>query len=294
MNRLLRLAICAWPITGPKTLADFAAKLDAMLADAAAGGAALVLLPEYAAMELAAGMPGAGDVTRELAGVCAAAPAVLRLYREAASRHALWLQPGTLPFRENGIVTNRAPLISPNGGLAFQDKHVMTRFEAEQWGVCPGTPPAVFTTPWGRIGIAICYDVEFPALVRAQVEAGAWLILAPSCTDSLAGAHRVSLSARARALENQVFVAVSPTVGVAPGLGTLDENHGAAAVFGPVDRGFSPDGIVALGAMDTPGLVFADLDPARLEAVRAEGAVRNFRDWPAAVPACALRDLGRL
>ena len=63
----------------------------------------------------------------------------------------------------------------------------MTRFETESWGVRSGLPPAVFETPWGRIGIAICYDSEVPPLVRAQVEANAWLILVPTCTDTLHG-----------------------------------------------------------------------------------------------------------
>ncbi len=156
----------------------------------------------------------------------------------------------------------------------------MTRFEAELWHIDPGLPPHIFSTPWGRIGIAICYDVEFPPLVRAQTEAGAWLILAPSCTDSIHGFNRVRLSARARALENQCFVAIAPTVGLAPALATLDENHGYAAIFGPVDRGFPADGVIARGTLDQPGWVFADLDPSRIETVRAEGAVRNFRDWP--------------
>jgi predicted amidohydrolase len=144
----------------------------------------------------------------------------------------------------------------------------------------------VLETDFGRIGIAICYDVEFPSLVRAQAEAGAWLILAPSCTDSLHGFNRVRLSARARALENQCFVAVSPTVGMAPHLASVDENHGYAAVFGPVDRGFAADGVVVRGTLDEAGLVLADLDSARLDEVRSSGAVRNFRDWPATPPAC--------
>jgi predicted amidohydrolase len=168
-----------------------------------------------------------------------------------------------------------------------QEKSIMTRFEAETWGVSPGAPPLVFGTDWGRIGIAICYDVEFPPLVRAQAEAGAWLILAPSCTDSLHGFNRVRLSARARALENQCYVAIAPTVGVAATLASVDENHGYAAVFGPVDRGFPDNGVIVRGALDEAGLVFADLDQAALHDVRENGAVRNYRDWPAAPAACA-------
>ncbi len=276
----LRLGVLAYPITAPADFAAFAAKFDALVAEGAAGGAQLLVMPEYACMEMAACCLGAGDVAAELRAVCAARATLLALFRDAAMRHAVWLLPGTLPWDEDGRLRNRAPLISPDGAVRFQDKAVMTRFEAEHWHVGPGAPQAVFATPWGRIGIAICYDVEFPTLVRAQVAAGAWLILAPSCTDTLHGFHRVSLSARARALENQCFVAVAPTVGEAPALGTLDSNHGYAAVYGPVDRGFAADGVVAAGALDSPGWVFADLDPARLEKVRAEGAVRNHRDWP--------------
>ncbi len=164
--------------------------------------------------------------------------------------------------------------------MAVQDKRAMTRFETEAWGVTQGADPLVFDTPWGRIGISICYDVEFPKHVRAQVEAGAWLILAPSCTDTMHGFNRVRIGAAARAMENQCYVAITPTVGVAPWSAALDVNRGHAAVFGPVDRGFPEDGVLARGALDMEQWVFCTLDPARLAAVREDGQVRNHRDWP--------------
>jgi predicted amidohydrolase len=281
---ILRLGTLAYPVTAPDSFAIFAEKFDQLVKEGKAGGADMLVMPEYASMELAAAGADAGDVAAELADICAQRAALLALFRQTARRHGVWLLPGSLPWQEGGFVRNRAPLISPDGRMRFQDKRVMTRFEAEQWGVQPGAGPCVFETPWGRIGIAICYDVEFPPLVRAQAQAGARLILAPSCTDTLHGFNRVCLSARARALENQCFVAMAPTVGAAPVLATLDENHGYAAVFGPVDRGFAADGVIACGAMDQPGWVFADLDFHRLEAVRAHGAVRNFCDYPADPP----------
>ncbi len=131
--------------------------------------------------------------------------------------------------------------------MAMQDKRAMTRFETERWGVAQGADPVVFDTPWGRIGISVCYDVEFPKHARTQVEAGAWLILAPSCTDTMHGFHRVCIGAAARAMENQCYVAITPTVGAAPWSGALDVNRGHAAVFGPVDRGFPEDGVLARG-----------------------------------------------
>jgi predicted amidohydrolase len=157
-----------------------------------------------------------------------------------------------------------------------------TRFEAERWSLAPGRPPQVFDTPWGRLGIAICYDAEFPKLVRAQVEAGAWLVLVPACTDTRHGAERVRIGARARAMENQCFVAVAPTVGACAGSAALDDNHGRAGIYGPVDHGFPEDGILAESRLDAPGLILADLDPARLATAREHGAVRNHRDWPRA------------
>lgn len=272
----MRLGALAWAVGRPGTLADYAARLDARIAEAA--GADLLLMPEYACMELSQG----GDAAAELTDMVGRAAAVLAVMREAARRHRVWLLPGTLPMALAGQVVNRAPLIRPDGSLAFQDKWHMTRFETEAWGVGRGAPPSVFDTPWGRIGISICYDAEFPKHVRAQVEAGAWLILVPACTDTPHGFSRVAISARARAVENQCFVAVAPTVGCRPDSAALDSNHGQAAIYGPADIGFAQDGVLAQGGMDAPGWVFAEIEEAAITAVREHGAVRNHRDWPRA------------
>lgn len=273
----LRLGLLAWPVGRPADVAGFAARLDGFVAEAA-GRADLLLLPEYACVEIAA---GPADEAAELRAMVAAAPAVLEAMRAVARHHAVWLQPGTLPMvAGDGRILNRAPLIAPDGSLAFQDKMMMTRFEAERWGIAPGAGPQVFGTPWGLLGISVCYDSEFPKHVRAQVKAGAWLILVPACTDTMHGFNRIRFACQARALENQCFVAVAPTVGTAPWSAALDVNRGFAAVFGPVDRGFPEDGVLARGALDTPGWVFCTLDPARLETVRRDGAVLNHRDWP--------------
>lgn len=279
----IRLGLLQYPVGRPASIADFAAALDRWLEEGRAQ-ADLLVLPEYAAVELGAALHG-GEATEaaELAAMVAAAPAILEAMRGAAWRHQVWLQPGTLPMRAaDGRVINRAPLITPEGRIAFQDKRAMTRFESERWGISQGDDPNVFDTPWGRIGISICYDIEFPKHARVQVMAGAWLILAPSCTDTLAGFNRVHFSARARALENQCYVAITPTVGEAPWSAALDVNRGCAGVFGPMDRGFPADGIMAQGQMDAPGWVFCTLDPALIEAVRRDGAVLNHRDWPRA------------
>ena len=286
----LRVGMLQWQVRPSAGLEGFRARLEQEVTEAADHGAKLLLMPEYAPLEMTAG--ATPDIHAELRMAIDLAPAAVEAAREVAWRHRVWLVPGTLPFREGGRIVNRAPVIAPTGHVAYQDKHVMTRFEAEEWGVQAGAPPAVFETPWGRIGVAICFDAEFPALARAQVEAGAWLVLVPSCTDTLHGFNRVRLAAAARAMENQCFVCVAPTVGDAPWCGTLDRNRGYAAAFGPVDRGFPEDGDLAGGALDAAHWVFADLDPARLEAVRHDGAVRNHLSWPPAPPPCPVIPLG--
>ena len=280
MTRPLRLAALAWPVGRE----PFAASLDRWCGEACAAGAELLLLPEYA--PCAAAFSGGGGAAAERDRVAEAAPALVTALEQAAARHRIWIAGGTVLLRKEGGIVNACPLVSPEGLAGWQQKHRRTRFERESWALVPGTPPAVFETPWGRLGIAVCYDVEFPTLVRAQVRAGAWLVLVPAAADTPAGASRVTLSARARAIENQCLVAVAPTVGAAPWCESLDANHGRAGIYGPADRFFPDDGILAEAPADAPGLVVATLEPAAVAAVRREGAVLNHADWPDAVPPC--------
>ena len=95
----------------------------------------------------------------------------------------------------------------------------------------------VFETALGRIGVAICYDSEFPLLARALTEAGAEIVLVPSCTERVSGYYRVRTGAMARALENTIATVMSPTVGDALWSPAVDRNAGAAGIFVPLGAG---------------------------------------------------------
>jgi predicted amidohydrolase len=127
--------------------------------------------------------------------------------------------------------------------------------------------------------VLICYDSEFPLLARAQIEAGAQLLLVPSCTDSLHGYWRVRIAAQARAIEGQCYVLQAPLVGNADWSPAIDINRGAAGIFGPPDGAFPDDGIVALGQIDAGQWLFGEIDLARVSNLRGSGAVLNTRDW---------------
>jgi predicted amidohydrolase len=275
------VAAAQYPVEPLRGFSDYAAKIERWVAEAQAGGARLAVFPEYGGMELTALDPETvGDLHASIAALGALVERVDALHAALATRYDLHICAASLPVREaDGRFRNHARLFAPGGRWGTQRKLVMTRFEREEWGIAAGTSLNVFDTDLGRIGIAICYDVEFPLLVRAQAEAGATLILAPSATDSMHGFHRVRVGARARALENQCHVVQAPVVGEAGWTPSLDVSHGAAGIFGPPDLGFPDDGIIAQGEIDQPGWVFGKVDPAAVERVRRTGAVFNHALW---------------
>jgi predicted amidohydrolase len=258
-------------------------KIERWVGEAAEQGAKILLFPEYGSMELASlfGQDVYSSLSKQLAAMQSLLDDYIELYKGLAQRHQCYIQSGTFPVRiEDEIYRNRAYLFMPNGDFDYQDKLMMTRFENEQWLINRGLELKCFDTEYGRIAINICYDSEFPLLARKQVEAGANLILVPSCTDTLAGYHRVRIGCQARALENQCYVVQSPTVGLAPWSEAVDVNIGAAAIYTPVDRGFPDNGILAIGELNAAQWVLAEIDPDQIAKVRESGQVFNYRDWP--------------
>ncbi|MES2684043.1 MAG: carbon-nitrogen hydrolase family protein [Pseudomonadota bacterium] len=279
---LLRIAAAQFPVFEPADWPAVEHKVEHFVSQAADRGAQLLVFPEYAAMSLAALRPNGvkGHLQEELRAIQGYHGNWLALHARLARQHRLHLLAGSFPVQlDDGSYRNRAHLFAPNGKSGWQDKWTMTRFETELWGISAGDTLKVFNTRLGGIGVNICYDVEFPLLARAQVEAGAEIILAPSCTDTTAGYWRVRVGAQARALENQCLVVQSPLVGEAAWSACVDVNVGMAGVYTPPDRGLPDDGVLAIGEWNQTQCLIADIDPAKLAAVRADGQVFNHRDW---------------
>lgn len=283
---MIRVASCQYAIELYEDFEAYAAHLRGLCAEAAAQGARLLLLPEYAGLVLSGQLPPAvrSDLHGAIGGIQPLIPRWLSLCETLARELGVLLQPGSLPVREaDGRYRNRAWLFGPEGCLGYQDKLIMTRFEREQWSIHGGEGLQVFDTALGRLGILICYDSEFPLLARRLAEAGADLILVPSCTDTEAGYHRVRIGCQARALENQLAVLQSPTVGLAPWSPALDENYGRAGLFVPPDYGMPSDGVIAQSESLCPAAsqwLIVDLDLDEVRRVRTDGQVFTRRDWP--------------
>jgi predicted amidohydrolase len=277
----MKIAVAEYPIDAVTHFDDFAGKNALWLHEAAAMGASIAVLPEYLSLELGATFAPTvrEDLHASLAAIQGYRTAWLALYAELARETGMYIVAGTFLLEVDGDrYRNRADLFSPEGSHAWQDKLQLTGFEKKIGVIEAGDALKVFDLDGMRAGIAICYDIEFPLTVRAQCEAGAQLLLVPSCTDTAAGAARVRVGCLARALENRCFVAQAVTAGKAAWSPALDINTGEAAVYAPMDVDFPADGIAAASG-DHVGWTYADIDVARLAESRANAQVANDHDW---------------
>lgn len=276
----MKIAAAAYPLDPLESWDGYLAKLRLWVADAAGQGADLLVFPEYGLMELAHISGHAGDLEQSLWAVADLWPDIVAPHQMLADTFQVAILSASGPARHAGDrPVNRAVFVAPGQQAQTVDKQIMTRFERETWNVVSGDPLRVLHFGGFTIGVLICYDAEFPLLGRQLIEQGVNLILAPSCTDALAGYTRVRIGAMARALEGQCYVVHAPTVGDAPWSPAVDENVGAAAIYGPPDRGFPANGVLAEGVLNAPGWVFGDVSAQLVQDVRNDGQVLNFAHW---------------
>ncbi len=278
----LKVAAAQYPIDQPASLDAWREKIARWVKDGAATGAELLVFPEYAAIEQAAcfGPAVYADLATTLEKVAEIAPDRVAYHARLAKAHGVHILVGSGPVRKSdGRFVNAAQLVTPEGRVGEQEKLIMTPFERD-WGVSAGAPLRVFETALGRIGVAICYDSEFPLLARALTEAGTEIVLVPSCTERVSGYYRVRTGAMARALENTIATVMSPTVGDALWSPAVDRNAGAAGIFVPSEQGVADTGALAEGTLNAPQWVVAEIDLAALRRLRTSGEMRNYADWP--------------
>jgi predicted amidohydrolase/GNAT superfamily N-acetyltransferase len=203
---------------------------------------------------------------------------IIEFFRDQAIRYNVNIIGGSHFTMQDDRVYNVSYLFRRDGTVESQYKIHITPSERRWWGVQPGSEPKVFDTDRGRIGINICYDVEFPELTRFMVDKGAQIIFVPYCTDERHGFTRVRICSQARAIENQVYVAMAGTTGNIPSVGNMDIQYGQSAIFTPSDFPFSRDGIAAITDENAEMIVLADVDLEVLRRTRFNGTVTPLRD----------------
>ncbi|EPX96609.1 apolipoprotein acyltransferase [Ralstonia sp. AU12-08] len=240
------------------------ARADALLAEAAAQGAQLALLPEYFCKM------GRKDSDKVAIRENDEDGPIQTFLADAARRHKLWLVGGTLPMwcEDEQRVRNTSLAYNPAGvRVARYDKiHLFNFVRGEERydearTIEPGATPVAFDAPCGRVGMSVCYDLRFPELYRAlSAQGNLNLILMPAAFTYVTGAAHWEILLRARAVENQCYV-------LAAAQGGRHEN-------GRRTWGHSmlvdPWGEVIAALPEGEGVVVGDMDPARLAQVRQD------------------------
>ena len=240
-----------------------------LLAEAAGRGAELILTPEVTncvstdrARQKAVLMPEARDPT-------------LAAIRAAAKAHGTWVLIGSLALRTadpQGRFANRSFLVDPKGRVAARyDKIHMfdvdvseTESYRESSGYRPGTRATLADTPWGRLGMTVCYDIRFPALYRRLAQAGASFLSVPSAFSPVTGAAHWETLLRARAIETGCFVLAPAQTGEHATSGDRPprRTHGHSMIV-------SPWGEILLDGGTDPGAHVTDIDPDAVAKARA-------------------------
>lgn len=242
-------------------LAANLSQLKQMLTEAAGNGAQFVLSPEYCLM-----MDGSGRVMRE-----GALPAdggdVLSELQHLAAQLKIWLLAGSLTLKtaEERIV-NRSYLINADGAIAatYDKIHMFDvtlpdgKVIRESSAYRPGEQAVIASTPWGKLGMTICYDVRFPHLYRALAQQGAEFLSVPSSFQRQTGKVHWHTLLKSRAIENAAYVLAPAMCGDHPG---NRQTYGHALIV-------DPWGEVLADAGEEPNIIYADVDPARVAKIR--------------------------
>jgi len=265
----MKLATLQYSHSQIKTWDEFVEKNTKIVKALSKKGVQLILYPEYAHSELRSMFK-----RDEFEGFQTLLSNYLALFQDLSRKNKVYICSGTYVVKEGKSFRNRAFFFGPTGYCGFQDKCVLTPSEHEENRFAPGDSVQLFTTSHGLMGIAICYDAEFPSIVRQMTAAGAQLILVPSYTTSLHGFFRVHICCRARAIENQCYIVQSSVIGKAD----TDLCSGLGAIYTPSDHGFPDDGILVKGKLNRKEAVIGTVDFSQLPTVRTKGETRNYFD----------------
>lgn len=279
MDRI-RAAALQYFIRPVQSFDQFRDQVEALVETAEDYKCHLMVFPEYFTVQLLT----LGDVKRpireQIRDLAGQVPRYIEMLSDLARKNHLYILAGSIPVKDKATdaIYNDSYFFSPSGDFGVQGKLHMTRFEVEDWDISPRSSLRFFDTEFGRVAVAICYDVEFPEIARAAGRQGAHILLVPSCTDERQGYLRVRYCAQARAIENQMFVVLSHTVGSLPMVPAVSLNYGQAAILTPSDFAFSRDGILAEGNPNQEMMVIGELNLKTIAEARENGTVLPLTD----------------
>lgn len=276
----IRVASLQYFIRPVQTFEQFRDQVTSLVETAADYKCHLMVFPEYFTIQLLTLGNIKRPIKEQIIDLANQVPRFVDMFSQLAKQYNMYIVAGTIPVlgEGNGTIHNDSYFFNPSGDFDVQGKLHMTRFETEDWDVAPRNKLKIFETEFGRVAINICYDIEFPEIARTAARLDAHIIIVPSCTDDRQGFLRVRYCAHARAIENQIYVINSCTVGSLPMVPAVSLNYGQAAILTPSDFAFSRDGILAEGNINQEMMVIGELNLQTISYGRSSGTVLPLLD----------------
>lgn len=274
---IIRLGLVQWqmrPLANVEALFEQAE----FFIDAVSGyGSDFALFPELFIAPLMADFNhlSEADAIREIARY---SEPIRKRFQEMAISYNINIITGSMPMVDDGNLYNVGFLCKRDGSSEMYTKIHITPNEVNYWGMVGGNEIRTFDTDCGKIGIMICYDVEFPELSRLMADDGMEILFVPFLTDTQNGYTRVRHCAQARAIENECYVAIAGCVGNLPGVNNMDIQYAQTAVFTPSDFSFPSNGIKAEATPNTEMTIIVDVDLDLLKELHEFGSVRILKD----------------
>lgn len=277
-DRMMRVSVAQFQMKPIKIWDDLLNHVETFVESASKNQSHILLLPETFTAQLFSTMPYGWSDKEMIRALSDMTDAYLEDFTALSKQSNLIIIAGSHPVRRSdGFIYNVAHIFSPAGNVYTQDKIHITPKEARLWDLKPGNKICLFDTKFGRIGIQICYDIEFPEVTRLMALSGVEVIFTPFSTEDFRGYQRVRYCAQARAIENYIYTAISGNCGSIP-VESYENNYAQSAIFSPSDQNFPNESLIVESPPEMDNDIQAELDLFHLAKRRKTASVRPLID----------------
>ena len=275
---MIRIGLVQWQMRPYKSIDDVFEQVEFFVDAVSDYKSDFILFPEYFNAPLMAKYNNLGEA-QSIRKLAKYTDEIRERFVKLAISYNINIITGSMPYlSDDNRLLNVGFLCRRDGTYETYGKVHITPDEAKSWGLSGGKMVKTFDTDCAKIGVLICYDVEFPELSRLLAEEGMQILFVPFLTDTQNAYSRVKVCAQARAIENECFVAIAGSVGNLPRVHNMDIQYAQSAVFTPCDFAFPTDGRRAEATPNTEMILVSDVDLDLLSELHTYGSVRNLRD----------------
>lgn len=277
VKSVVRMGLVQWQMRSYKTFDDVMEQIEYFVDAVASYRCDFVLFPEYFNAPLMAEFNHLSE-PEAIRALARYTPMIKEKLKEFAVSYNINIIAGSMPEVLDDKLRNVGFLCKRDGVVEKYEKIHVTPDEERVWGLSGGNQVKAFDTDCGKIGILICYDVEFPELSRLLAKEDMQILFVPFLTDTQNGFSRVRNCAQARAIENECYVAIAGSVGNLPKVHNMDIQYAQSIVFTPCDFAFPANGVKAETTPNTEMILVVDVDLNLLRELHEFGAVKNLKD----------------